>query len=312
MSILRAENELVLIGIESVYGTAEVLTGANAVQCDIEITPMEATPKERVYSRPYHGARPVILTEVHRACKLTNVELAGSGDPAVAPAWTAIMRACGWAAVTTATETTFTPVTDAVEGATINPSIDGEQFQMLGSKGSVSLMFEIGEFPVLEANFKGGWVDPETLAGAPTPNYNAWKIPQPVNCENTAALVIGGESYPFYSLKIDQNATVEYFCVPGEPGSRLEINKRDVKSTAKLQAKQISEHDLFALVKSNALVPVSMMHGTVAGSKVGVSGPLVQILNPRASDYKGDLAWEVDMIWTPTGAGDDEIAIVTP
>ncbi|MEZ5571170.1 MAG: hypothetical protein R3E64_04025 [Halioglobus sp.] len=146
MSILRAESELVLVGVEAVSGTAEVLTGADAVQCDLEITPMEATPKERVFTRPYFGARAAILTEIHRACKMTNLELAGSGDPADAPAWTPILRACGMSAVTTLTETTFQPVTDAVDTLTINPSIDGEQFQMIGSKGTASFMLEVGEF----------------------------------------------------------------------------------------------------------------------------------------------------------------------
>lgn len=310
MSILRAENELVLVGVEAVYGTAQVLTGADAVQCDFEITPMEATPKERAFSRPFFGARPTILTEIHRSIKMTNIELAGSGAAIVPPAWAPIMRACGWSVTIGGANVTFRPVTDAVDGLTINPSIDGEQFQMVGSRGSVSLMFDIGEFPSMEANLKGGWVNPETLVTVPTPDYSDWRIPRSVNCENTAAIVINGVSYPFYSLKIDQGNTVEFFCVPGEAGSRIEITKREVKGSVKLQAKQISDHDLFALVKSNALGPVSMLHGTVAGARVAVSGPAVQLLNPRKADYKGDLAWECEMVWTPT-APDNEIAIVT-
>ncbi|MEZ5571169.1 MAG: hypothetical protein R3E64_04020 [Halioglobus sp.] len=63
-----------------------------------------------------------------------------------------------------------------------------------------------------------------------------------MNCENTAAIMINGEAYAFYSLKIDLNNTLEFFCVPGEPGSRIEITKREVKGWS-MKAKKIDEGD---------------------------------------------------------------------
>lgn len=308
---MRADNQFVLAGIEAVYGVAETLTGANAIQCDLEITPMKAEQKTREFSRPEYGARPVIHTEVHRAVKLSNIELAGSGDPAVAPAWAPIMRACGWSAVTTATETTFQPVTNAVDSLTLNPVTDTELFQMIGARGSLKAMFEVGEFPKLEADFWGGWVDVATLGSLPTLDFSDWQIPHSVNCDDSSALTIDGQAYAWYSLSMDQGSELQFYCVPGENGSRIELGPRQTKGVAKLKAKESTLHDLFALAKSNALVPLSMLHGPAAGSRVGLSGPKVQILNPRMSNYKSDLAYEVDLLFTPD-TGDDEVVITTP
>ena len=308
MSILRAANQLVLAGPETTYGTAATLTGANAIQCDFEITPMEATTKTREFSRPYFGARPAILTEIHRSIKMTNLELAGSGDPETAPAWMELLRCCGWAVEETLTQANLTLVRHATDSATISPSIDGEQFKMVGARGTASFMFEIGEIPKIEVNAKGGWVNPATLVSVPTPDYSAWQIPRVVNCENTAAISINAVDYPFYSVQIEQNNTVEFFCVPGEEGYRIEVTAREVKGKIKVQAKKISEHDLFALVKSGVLVPVALEHGEEDGEIVGFSMPHVQLLNPRKSDYKGDLAWEFDFLANPTDAGDDELS----
>lgn len=309
--ILRAENEFLLAAIESVYGTAPAMTGADAIQCDFEITPMEAVQKERAFSRPYYGSRAVILSEIHRAIKLSNIEMAGSGAAGTAPAWTRLMRGCGWGAVTTPTETTFTPQTNSVDSLALNPTIDGERFGMVGARGTASFMWDITEFPKMDMDFKGGWVDPETLLSLPTLNFDAWKIPRIVNCENTDAIDIGGEDYPFYSFKVEQNSTLEFYCVPGEAGYRVERTNRNMKGTLKLQAKKISDHDIFALVKSMALVPISVQHGQVAGEIVIGAAPGAQFLNPRKSDYKGDLAWELDVLFPPTAAGNNEFTVVT-
>lgn len=309
--ILRSENELVLAGIEAVYGTAEVLAAADAIQCDIELTVLEAQQKVREYSRPYDGERPVIHTERHRSCRMRNVEIAGSGNPAAAPAWTRLLRACGWAAVTTATETTHTPVQNATDSLTIDPSMDTELFRMVGSRGNLeTAKWMVGEFPVMDFMFKGGWVDVSTYGAIPTPDYSAWEIPKPVNCTETLALDVDGELYPVYEFEFGQNADVDFYCVPGEPGSRIETHRRKMRGRAKLQAKQSTEHDLFAMVHSNALFPVAFVHGVTAGHITEIDMPAVQFVNPRKSDYKGDLAWEVDILITPTAAGNDEVSWV--
>ena len=304
---LRSDNQLLLANIEDTYGTAKALTGADAIQCDFELEPMIANQKEFSYSRPHYGNDPVIHTQIHRGIKLSNIGMAGSGDPAVAPAWVRIMRACGWAADVQPTGTTLNPTSDrtAFEGMTLEPSEDGEMFRLIGARGSMSAVFAIDDFAKLSADMKGGWVDPATLGAIPEPNYSAWRLPLPANCSNSDALVIDGESYPWYEFAINQNSGVEFYCVPGETGQRVEITNRRMTGKVKLQAKQVGDHNIFSLVKSNARVPVSLVHGDVAGDIIEGAGPQVQFTNPRKADYKGDLAWELDMILCPN-TGDDE------
>lgn len=310
MAILKRNNQLILAGIEATYGVAEVLAGADAVQCNLELDVMNAQQKRREFSRAEFGALPVIHTEVHRGARLRNLELAGSGDPAVAPAWVPIFRACGWAAVTTPTETTLTPVTDATDSLTIDPMIDGELFQLVGARGKVTMNFQIGEFPFFDAELLGGWVDVATVVSPPTPNYDDWEIPEPVDCDNNTALTLDGQSYPWYELTVNQDSQLEFFCVPGETGSRIEITSREIKGTIKLQAKQVTDHDIFALCRANTPTPFAMTHGTAAGEQIALAAPKLQLTNPRESDYKGDLAWELDFLALPD-TGDDEFTVVT-
>ena len=302
---LNAENIFVLAKNEAVYGTPEVMVGADAVQSAIQLIPFNATRKERRFSSAVHGAVPVIHTEVHRGINLSNIELAGSGDPAVAPAWVPIMRGCGWAATVGPTETELLPVTDAVDSLTLDTYLDGERFQLVGSRGSISGAFQVGEFPTLSANILGGYVAPTTVVTPPVEDYSDWQIPHPVNCEQTQALDIDGTDYPFFEFTFNQNAQLEFLCIPGETGSRIEIQQRNITGRVRLQAKKVSDHDLFALVRSNARVPISFIHGVTAGAIIECGGPKVQLLNPTPGNYKGELSYDCDVIFT-RDTGDDE------
>lgn len=92
-------NLAILAKLESTYGIDPTPTGAaNAVLgVDVELTPFEAEEAKRNDTRPYMGARQSLYYGKRQRLRF-KVEMAGHGQATpTAPAWAAIMRACGMA-----------------------------------------------------------------------------------------------------------------------------------------------------------------------------------------------------------------------
>jgi hypothetical protein len=114
----RRFDELVcLMANEAGYGVGGELSGADAFLLqNVEVTPLEAEVKERQFYRPDQGNRPFVL--VGKKMRLRgDVELAGSGDAAIAPKWSRLLIACGRQEVARAATADATIAGAAVAGA---------------------------------------------------------------------------------------------------------------------------------------------------------------------------------------------------
>lgn len=86
---------LVLVKLESPYGTDAAPAGADAILCkDVRVTPMNAEFDPRDFIRPYMGNSESLPAGEHGMIEFA-VELQGSGTPATAPKWGRLLRACG-------------------------------------------------------------------------------------------------------------------------------------------------------------------------------------------------------------------------
>jgi len=54
---------------------------------------------------------------------------------------------------------------------------------------------------------------------------------------------------------------------------------------------------------------VSLTHGTVVGNKVAVDGILSQLTNYREGSQDGTATLQLDTLWKPTDAGNDEMIL---
>jgi hypothetical protein len=108
MSLLNRKRTL-LAKIESTPGTDPTPTGAaNAILVrNLTLTPMETTLVSRDLIRPYLG-NSAQLPAANYAKLAFEVELAGSGTAATAPAWGPLLRGCGLAETTLAAAVTGT------------------------------------------------------------------------------------------------------------------------------------------------------------------------------------------------------------
>lgn len=92
-----ARNTLLLAKIESSYGVDPTPTAADNAMLvsNLQATPFDAQVAQRSTVQPFQGGRGRINWGIFSRCQF-EVEMIGSGDPATAPKWGPLLRACGF------------------------------------------------------------------------------------------------------------------------------------------------------------------------------------------------------------------------
>jgi len=117
---LLSRKRLILAKTETTYGTDPTPTGAtNAILVrNLEITPLQADTVTRDLIRPYLGNSDQLLAQT-RVEVTFEVELAGSGAAGTAPAYGAVLKACGLSeTVVATTSVTYAPVSSSFSSVT--------------------------------------------------------------------------------------------------------------------------------------------------------------------------------------------------
>ena len=142
---LLSRKRLILTKIEGTYGTDSSPAGTDALLVrNLEVTPIEAETVSRDLIRPYLGNSAQILSQT-RVVLTFEVELAGSGTSGTASKMDSLLRACGLAATTTASDVTGTAqagsagsITLASGASSTNDFYNGMVISITGGTGSGS------------------------------------------------------------------------------------------------------------------------------------------------------------------------------
>lgn len=302
---------------ETVYGTDAAPAGAtNALLISNATIDVTYNNVDRALLRPYMGGSEQLVGT--RYVKMDfEVEIAGSGTAGTAPAWGAVLRACGMAeTVVPSTHVEYTPVSGAFDSATVYYNVDGVLYKALGCRGTVQLAMGEGERPVFKISMTG--LDGgATATAAPAVTLTAWKIPQVVTNSNSPGIklggtyatgaVTGGTGYPSRGLTIDLGQQVQH--VPLLGGETVEITGRETAGSMQLDLTAAQTVTFMADIAANTPTSLSFEHGTVAGGKVLIFAPAVQRINPKLTDFNGTVHLSMDLRFTPA-SGNDEIRIV--
>lgn len=296
-----------LFKVEAVYGTDSVPTGSdNAVLAsDVTFTPLEGGEENRDLLLPYLGNQGVILTGLHARLEFS-VELAGSGEAGDAPAWGAILRACGMAQTVTAdTDAKYSSISDAFESGTIWYNRDGVKHALVGWRGNVSLQLNPGRIPKLRFTGLGlhGAAAADTVL--PTVDHTAWQTPVVVSKANTT-FALHGWSGPTESVSIDLGNQVEPRMLIGEES--VIIGDRRASGSAVVEAKLLAAKNWDALARSHTRGAMAITHGTVAGNIIEISAPSVQIGRWSEGQTQGIVNNTLPMMICPE-TGNDELVI---
>lgn len=315
-------NTAILAKIETTYGTDAVPTGStNAMLVsNLSINPINAQNVGRDIIRPYLGNSEQLLGTKYVEMGF-DIELAGAGTVATAPAWGPLLLACGMAETITATvRVDYLPASTALKSLTIYWYDDGLLHKATGCRGTFTIDMSVGARPVLSFRFTGLYSTP-TAVSNPSVTLTAFKTPMVVNDANTqdtvfggthapavAPAITGGTSYPSQGLTVDVGNSVNFTALLG--GETVDLTQRAATGKVVLDLTAAEEASLIGQVELATLVTLGLIHGTVANQKVMVWMPGVQLTNPSKVDVNGKRMVGFDLVLTPV-AGNDELRIVT-
>ena len=315
-------NTAILAKAEGTYAVDAAPTGgANAMLVsNLTINPINAQNVSRDLIRAYLGGSEQLVGTRYVECSF-DIEMAGSGTNAVAPAWAPLLLACGMAEVVTAvTRVDYVPVSTAFGSITIYWYDDGVLHKALGCRGNFMVDMAVGKRPVMSFKFTGIYATP-TAVSNPSTTLTAFKTPMVVTDSNTGDLtvggthaiatapaIVGGTAYPSQGLTLDMGNSVNFTALLG--GETVDLTQRAVTGKIVLDLSAAQEVSFMASVEAATLMTIGVIHGTVANQKVMVWMPGVQLYNPSKQDVNGKRMIGFDLAITPV-AGNDEVRIVT-
>ena len=306
--MLLFRKKYILAKIESTYGTDPTPAGANAILTkNLQINPQQGNRVGRDLDRPSIGNEAEIATSRYTTISFA-VEIAGAGAAGDAPGFGPLLRACGFAETLVAsTSATYAPVSSSFESVTIYYYHDNELHKLTGARGSVSFNLSKDAIPEMQFTFTGLHNDP-TAPALITPDTTAFQTPLPVTEANTPTYTVDGYNAKAEGFSLDIANNVVYRNVVNSES--VIITDRAPAGSLSFEQEAIGTKDFWGIAKSGSLIAVNIVHGTTAGNIVQITGSNVQLSQPSLSDSDGLSVMNMNTLWTPTDAGDDELSLV--
>ena len=307
---LLSRKRLILAKTETTYGTDPTPTGAaNAILVrNLEITPLQADTVTRDLIRPYLGNSDQLLAQT-RVEVTFEVELAGSGAAGTAPAYGAVLKACGLSeTVVATTSVTYAPVSSSFSSATLYFHNDGIRHKVTGCRGTFELSAEVGQIPTISFTMTGIYNAP-TDESLPTPTYANQAAPLIFKNGNTSSFSIFSYSGCLQSLSFQIANEVVYRELVGCTKESLIVNRAPAGDVV-IEAPSIATKDFFAIATGSSTGSISFQHGATAGNIVTFTTAQADIANPSYSDQDGIQMLTLPYVAVPTSAGNDELSLV--
>jgi len=300
---------LLLAKIQTVEGTDAAPTALlNAILIrNLTATPISAEYVERALIRPYMGNSGQIATTQYAQVEC-EVELAGSGLAGTAPAWGALLRACGFSeTIVASTSVTYAPVSSAFERLSLHYYLDGLFHQIIDAVGTVTLDITSKAIPFLRFRFMGAYkpiIDQAMPSGV---SYTRFVKPQAVNKANTPTWSLGGYQGCLQSASVDVANQLVWRSLISCEGAQ--ITNRNPTGALSLELPSIAALNWPRMVLDSENVALAIQHGKTAGNIVELLTPTAQLTNPTYSEADDVAMLGLQMNLTPN-AGNDEIKIV--
>jgi hypothetical protein len=307
MSLLN-ENVVTLAKVETVYGTDSVPTGLDGIlTSQVKITPFESQTTSRDIDKPGSGSDLELTTDYWAMIEF-KVELTGSGTLGLAPAYGRLLKACRCSeTIVATTSVAYRPLRSSTTSLSIYFHLDGNRHIMTGARGTFKIEVSSQGIPYLVFTFWGLY-NPPTSAALPATvaGWDDFKMPTPINYENTPVPTLHGYSNVLKTFNFDQGNEVVPNNNPGE--KEILIVRHASKGSITMLAPLISTKDFFTIAKNSTLGAMKVTHGLVPNTKwiFDCPGNTVQVSKPRYGDDQGRVTLEADLIFVPTNAQNDE------
>ncbi len=307
----RYRNRVVYAKIEVTKGTDSVPTGTNAI-LTTNFQWSEPYAGDRI-SRDLDGAGLGLQEEININPHVKfsfEVEAAGAGAAGDAPAYGALLRACGFTqTIDAGIDVEYDPNSDFTDAVSVYVVIDGDLQKITGCVGSWGFNGARG-IPKLVFNMVGNYAKPINDGTPLTPDFTAFEPPLPMTRANTTFTIDG---YAAVLLSITMDAGIPI--LPRNVPNLEEVLQTDrgVTGSIVIQAPKVSQKDVFADllhshvgINSGALV---LVHGTVAGNIFQINAPAVQLSGVQENNDSGIQTYTCSARFVPTSSGDDEVKL---
>ncbi|OGA16470.1 MAG: hypothetical protein A3I63_01955 [Betaproteobacteria bacterium RIFCSPLOWO2_02_FULL_66_14] len=237
-----------------------------------------------------------------------DVEMAGSGAAGTAPGYGPLLKACAMSeTVNAGVSVVYAPVNPGSETTgTLYFYLDGRLHKAVYCLGNVTPKLSRGKAPLYAFSFIGIYVAPTDVALV-SPTLSAFQKPLVVNNANTTPVTVHGFAGKFSEIQFSSGNVLTYRNLVGSESVRF--TDRDSRGSVKLEDELVATKDWWTIMRAGTLGAMSVTHGTVAGNKVVLAAPNVQLLDP-GSDAEDNIAMlSMNMLLTATLAGNDEFSI---
>jgi len=307
---MKARKKYILVKIESTYGTDPTPAAINAILTSgLQRSMYEGPTVTRDLDRATLGGDETVNTAPYCMVEFS-VELAGSGTAGTAPAYGALLRACGFAeTIDVGVDVQYAPVSDNFEAVTIYYDRDGERQIITGCRGSVEFTFSTGGYPQMNFRMVGLYNKP-AAATPVTPDVSAFSDPLPVNNTNTGTCTLNSVDLQLQNLTLNMNAETPHLDLVNFE-QVLYVDRAPAGDMTFL-APTIATQDIMALVQSHlgtiSKTPLQIIHGSTGGNIIQLDAPKVQLSGLSETEIEGEQGYQTNALFLPD-AGDDEVLL---
>ncbi len=273
---------------------------------NLNVTPLRVESEDRNLVKPYFGNSEQLPVAEEGVIEF-DVEMAGAGAAGTAPKYGVLLRSSSFSeTISAGVSVIYAPVSAAFEYATIYCYRDGTLYKMLGSHGSVSIAMSAKKIPHFHFKFMGKYSAVTDVAVPTTSDFSGFQTPKASIPAWLGTTTLGGYAAKIAAFNVDMSNDVSHAIWMNQ--ETLSPVDRKPKGSITVEAVTVATNDYFTAVRNATLSVLTLTQGTVAGNKVKIDAPKVQLVDHKETTYAGALAYEFGMTLNPN-AGNDELTI---
>lgn len=291
--------------IQTAPGTYLESVAADWIEAnDINLTPMDATEVDLPLLSPNFGAVQKMLTGLKVKLSFSTA-LAGSGTAGTAPYWGVLERICGMAQIAVATPASvqYKPANSAFELGSLVAYIGTNKHALRDARGTSKLEIARNGWFKRTYEITGVYVDPAVLA-PPAVTVVPRIMPTILQPGNATLSLYGITNLCLHSMSLDTANDIKFTdflnCT-----QQVQIVDRHCAGSIEFVAESIANKDWFAAAKAGLTGALSFSVGAVAGNKLQIDAPKVQLTKPSYGDVDGLRTLKFDMNIMPSTGSDD-------
>ncbi|WP_313352642.1 phage tail tube protein [Paracoccus sp. (in: a-proteobacteria)] len=304
----RYAQRLIREKLETVSGTPVATAATDAILArNVTLYNLEAEYQAQDFVTGTEGAQGDDVNNV-RAGADYEIEAAPPAAAGQPPHYAHLLQSSAMAMADDAGDTVFTPLALElpIPSCSMQMRNGALQQNIAGVRGSLAFTAETGRKPFFRFSRRGRYLAPEAFDPM-AHDFDGW--PRALTCspENMFAFTLGNQKLCCSAFSFNDGR---------QPQAETYMNCEDTTLTPRnftgsmtVKWPALATKDLLTQIRGGVTEPLVWTLGKTPGQIITVSAPKVQIKMSGEQNLNGDLGIALDLVFQPTGAGNDEIEI---